>query len=68
MKATKTKGRMCDDKRRHTTRDSAIAQMFRLIRAGASAEGMNVYRCPHCRIDGARGWHVGHKPGVARSR
>jgi hypothetical protein len=61
---TQTKQRMCASKRRHGTRQAAEDQMWALIRGGAAAGGMNVYKCPYCR----GGWHVGHKPGNGRSR
>lgn len=60
---TETKGRKCRGKKRHGTRKEALAHLRRLIRKGAWAAWLNVYRCEHCN----QGWHVGHKPGRRKS-
>ncbi|MCT9932416.1 hypothetical protein N5079_19635 [Planotetraspora sp. A-T 1434] len=59
---TGTKGRACDGKRRHDSREAAAAALQRLVRKGAFKDWLTVYECPHC--DG--GFHVGHKPGRRR--
>lgn len=55
---TETKNRKCGTKIRHRSWSAAISHKQAMIRAGASAEWLNVYACEHC-----SGFHVGHRRG-----
>lgn len=56
-----TKARACDGKKRHDDQRGAEAHRLRLIRRGAAACRLKVYRCRWC-----KGWHVGHVAGTRR--
>lgn len=69
-KATQSKGRACQGKRRHPDRAAAEQHLQRLIRNRAAKGGLMAYECRHCNnyATGRNGWHVGHRPGITRSR
>jgi hypothetical protein len=59
-----SKGRSCDRKRRHESKESAERQKAQLTRdTGSAWFRMQVYRCRHC-----NGWHVGHTGRSKRKR
>jgi hypothetical protein len=58
----KTRANACIGKIQHATRKGAEDHLHRLIRGGASAKVLAVYRC---RWDPSH-WHVGHR--MARKR
>jgi hypothetical protein len=62
-KPTLTKGRSCEGKQRHDTKQQAEEHRLSLIRAGAFHKAINAWRCAFC-----DGWHVGHKAGSRRRR
>jgi hypothetical protein len=51
-----TKGRSCDGKLPHPTKDAAEDEVRRLIARGGSRR-IAAYRCKWC-----GGWHIGHTP------
>ena len=54
---TSTKGRACDGKQRHSSRQGAVDQIHSLARTrGANPARYEPYQCKHC---GA--WHIGHR-------
>lgn len=58
------KGRGCEGKKRHNTREAAEGAIWSLVRRrGAIAGQYNAYECGHC---GA--WHHGHKPNSRGKR
>lgn len=52
---TRTKGRSCDGKERHDTREAAKGNIARLAKRGAAFGRLEAYRCDFC-----GSWHVGH--------
>jgi hypothetical protein len=59
----RSKASQCGGKKRHDTRQDALDHLARLIRLGAPAWRISVYRCRHCTA-----WHVGHHPRSQRGR
>lgn len=53
---TQSKARVCGDKHRHETKESALEQYWSLVRSGTHPAAMRVYRCKFCQC-----WHVGHR-------
>lgn len=59
-----TKGRSCDGKKRHDTREGAKIQFWRLVNTtGTARNRICVYPCGHC-----GGWHIGHKQKPRRTK
>ena len=59
--STRTKGRSCDGKERHDTRQAAQANIGRLAKRGAAEDRLEAYPCGFC-----GGWHVGHTSRAKR--
>jgi hypothetical protein len=60
---TSTRGRSCDGKKAHPTREAALDHFYRLVRAGAAPAGLSVYRCRFC-----GSYHVGHAAKVPQRK
>lgn len=60
--SSRTKGRSCEGKQRHHTRQQAMAHLWSFVnKFGAAPVQVGVYRCRHCGF-----WHLGHQPGRRR--